>query len=67
MAELGKLWEQRRLTFEELPNSDALRDHFKLIRSATLAEFGQASGDVREECNRSGRQSALGAGWGGRA
>ena len=25
----GKLWEMRRLTFEELPNSDALRDHSK--------------------------------------
>lgn len=37
----GKLWEMRRLTFEELPNSDALRDHFKAIRSATLKNLGE--------------------------
>ena len=35
----GKLWEMRRLTFEELPNSDDLRDHFKAIRSATLGNL----------------------------
>ena len=37
----GKLWEMRRLTFEELPNSDALRDHFKAIRSATLGNLAE--------------------------
>ena len=37
----GNFWRGREGALEELPDSEGLRDHFKAIRSATLAQLDE--------------------------
>ena len=52
----GNFWQGREGALEELPDSDALRDHFKAIRHRTLGQLREHLETFEEKATRAGAQ-----------